>query len=420
MSKFWATFRLTYLKKVKTKSFLITTLLMILLIVGMANIDKIVDLFNGDDDDSHQVAIVTKNDTLYDTIKAQGQAIDKKVKYQHLSKEQAEQALKKDKVDYFVEVTQNQQQQLKGTLVDNKHVSDKDKMAWQTLLSQVQKGMIAQSLDLSPTELQQLQAESQVTDKLIGNKNKDGDSDESEMEDFLANIMVSAVNVIMFFIVINYANQVAMEVATEKTSRVSEMIITSVKPVTHIASKVLSVIAVAFTQLVILGVAIIASFYVFDLHQKLEQIDFEWTPLLMRLLIFSLVFFVLSIVAYIILAAILGNMTTRIEDISQSIMPMTILMLAAFYCSIFGAANPDHIIVRVMSYVPFFSPFVTVTRLSLESTPTMEGVIAVIIHIVLIFVLAWLAAKTYKNAVLTFEKGIVASFKRAFQKERHN
>ncbi|UXR80189.1 ABC transporter permease [Staphylococcus sp. IVB6218] len=416
MSKFLATFRLTYANKIKAKSFIITTLLMMLLIVGGANIDKIMGLFNGDDH-GEQVAIVTQNDSVYDAIRAQGKLIDKNIEYQHLSKEQATKALKKDKVDYVVEVTQTEQKQLKGTIIDTEHVSDKYKATWQATLSQIQKSMVAQGLDLSPTELQQLQAETQVTDKMIGESGKDGDQDVSEMEEVISSVMVSILNVLMFFIVVNYANQVAMEVATEKTSRVSEMIITSVKPVVHIAAKVLSVIAVSLTQLLVIIVTGIVSYYAFNLSEKLGKIDFEWTAHLKRLLTFGIAFFIISIISFIILAAILGNMTARIEDISQSLMPVTLLMIGAFYAGTFGAMNPEHIIVRILSYVPFFLPFVTLTRLSLPGTPTMEGIIAIVIHIVLIVVLAWLAAKTYKNAVLTFEKGIVASFKRVFQKE---
>ncbi|KIX91170.1 sodium ABC transporter permease [Staphylococcus microti] len=415
MSKFWATFRLTYGKKIKAKTFIITTIIMILVILGAANMDKIVKLFDGGDD-TKQVAIVTNNNALYDTIKAQGEAIDKDTKFEHLTKAKAEKALKNDSVDYIVEVTQNEQKQLQGTLVDTKQVSEGDKAKWQATLSQIQKSMIAQDLDLSPTELQQLQADSQVTDKVMNGTSK-GTSHVSAMEDVVASVMVSIGNVLMFFIVINYANQVAMEVATEKTSRVSEMIITSVKPTVHVLSKVLSVIAVAFTQLVIFAIAGIASYYAFDLQETLGKIDFEWTPHLMRLLLFGIAFVVLSVIAYVILATILGNLTARIEDISQTLMPLTVLMLAGFYAGFFGTMNPEHTIVRVLSYVPFFSPFVTFTRLSLESTPTMEGLIAVGIHIVLVVVLVWVAAKTYKNAVLTFEKGLVASLKRAFQKE---
>ncbi|PXA00062.1 sodium ABC transporter permease, partial [Staphylococcus pseudintermedius] len=80
-----------------------------------------------------------------------------------------------------------------------------------------------------------------------------------------------------------------------------------------------------------------------------------------------------------------------------SLMPMTFLILAAFYAGYFGSFNPDNVFIHIMSYVPFFSPFVTFSRLALTTTPTFEAIIAVIIHIVLIGVLLFLAAKSYKN-----------------------
>lgn len=120
---------------------------------------------------------------------------------------------------------------------------------------------------------------------------------------------------------------------------------------------------------------------------------------------------------YVVFAAILGNLTARIEDMGQTLMPLTMLMLASFYTGYFSAVtNPDNLFVKIMSYVPFFSPFVTFARLSIPETPTYEGIIAIVIHIVLIMVLFYFATKSYQNAVLTFEKGWWKALKRALQK----
>ena len=62
----------------------------------------------------------------------------------------------------------------------------------------------------------------------------------------------------------------------------------------------------------------------------------------------------------------------------------------------------------------------TFSRLSLSNVSTIEGIIAVIIHIVLIIVLFIIAAKTYKNSVLSFEKGWVNVLKRAFQRQNQS
>ncbi|MFP3490286.1 ABC transporter permease, partial [Staphylococcus sp. SIMBA_130] len=77
-------------------------------------------------------------------------------------------------------------------------------------------------------------------------------------------MIVYAGVLLIFFIVFNYASQVAMEIATEKTSRVIEMIITSVSPVTHILAKMAGVVSVALTQISIFIVAGIICFLVFD------------------------------------------------------------------------------------------------------------------------------------------------------------
>lgn len=76
---------------------------------------------------------------------------------------------------------------------------------------------------------------------------------------------------LMFFIVFNYATQVAMEIATEKTSRVIEMIITSVSPITHIMAKIAGIIAVALTQIVMIVVVAIICIFAFDLKRMLKD-----------------------------------------------------------------------------------------------------------------------------------------------------
>ncbi|QLK86697.1 ABC transporter permease [Staphylococcus sp. 17KM0847] len=416
MHKFWATFRLTYLKKIKAKSFIISTLIAMLVIVGAANIDKIIDFFDdGNSDD--QVAIVTQNNSLYEAVKAQNEPLHQDTTYQHLTEEKATKALKKGDIDYIIAVTETKGHQLEGTIIDTQSVSETDKLTLQSTLSQIQKTLIAQDLNLSENDLQQLEAKSKVQDKILSDKKgtKTAEPD-SESEEGISRVIVMVGNFVIFFIVMNYANQIAMELATEKTSRVSEMIITSIRPMAHILSKILAILSVAFTQLLIFAVTVVGCFYAFDLSAKLTAIDFELTPHLTRLLVFSVCFIILSVISYVILAAILGNLTVRIEDMAQSLMPMTLILIGAFYAGYFGALNPDNILVRILSYVPFFSPFVTLSRLSLVETPMIEGIIGIAIHIVLIGVLVFIAAKTYKNSVLTFEKGTIKSLKRALKK----
>lgn len=413
MRKFAATFKLTYFKKLKARSFIISTIIMMLIITGAANLDKIIKLFDGG---SENVAIVTQDNTLYQQVKGQLSVINKDVHYEKLSEDEAKKQIKQEEIDQAYDIHEDKQHALTGTILSTSSPSDSEKASLQAVLTQLQTQKIAQDLGLQGNDLQRLQSQSQINHTFI-QKSGQKNSSTSESEQSFAKLITLSGTLLMFFIVFNYAQQIATEVATEKTSRVSEMIITSVKPTTHILAKIAGVLALAFTQIIILGLTFVANYFIFDLKSMFGSFDIAITPHLTRLIVFGVVFLILGILSFVILAAILGNLTARIEDLAQSLMPMTFLIMAAFYAGYFGSFNPDNIFINIMSYVPFFSPFVTFSRLALTTTPTFEAVIAVIIHIVLIGVLLFLAAKSYKNAVLSFEKGWKNVLKRAFQRE---
>ncbi|HEC2191839.1 TPA: ABC transporter permease [Staphylococcus delphini] len=413
MRKFAATFKLTYFKKLKARSFIVSTIIMMLIITGAANFDKIIKLFDGG---SENVAIVTQDNTLYQQVKGELSVINKDVHYEKLSEDEAKKQIKQEEIDQAYVIHEDKQHALTGTILSTSSPSDNDKGTLQAVLTQLQTQKIAQDLGLQGNDLQRLQSQSQINHTFV-QKSGQENSSTSESEQSFAKLITMSGTLLMFFIVFNYAQQIATEVATEKTSRVSEMIITSVKPTTHIMAKIAGVLALAFTQIIILGLTFVANYFIFDLQSMFGSFDIAITPHLTRLIVFGVIFLILGILSFVILAAILGNLTARIEDLAQSLMPMTFLIMAAFYAGYFGSFNPDNIFINIMSYVPFFSPFVTFSRLALTTTPTFEAVIAVIIHIVLIGVLLFLAAKSYKNAVLSFEKGWKNVLKRAFQRE---
>ena len=120
-----------------------------------------------------------------------------------------------------------------------------------------------------------------------------------------------------------------MEIATEKTSRVIEMIITSVSPITHIMAKIAGVIAVALTQIVMIVVVAIICIFAFDLKRMLKvsciHESYHLASFNRRLLCM-----IIGILTYVLLAAILGSLATRIEDINQTLMPLTLFAMIAF------------------------------------------------------------------------------------------
>ncbi|WP_147630122.1 ABC transporter permease [Staphylococcus xylosus] len=412
MSKFWATFSLTYKNKVKAKSFMIFTAVVIILMLGASNINKIIDLF---DDGPDKVGVVSSNNEIYKVIKSQGNQLDEGAKFSKVSEKQARSQVKSEKLDKAYIIKLNDNQKLSGKILSKDTVSEQDKQKLKATLSTIQTQFVANSLDLSQGELKQLQAQSDVSAEVIANNAKSSNLSEAQ-KGFNTTIVYLGI-MLMFFIIFNYASQVAMEIATEKTSRVIEMIITSVSPVTHLFAKMAGVIAVALTQISIFVVVGVICFLTFDISDMLQGFKVEPNELTLQLVVVGFVSLIIGIFSYIILASILGSITSRIEDINQALMPMTLVSMIAFYISLFSVMNPDTLLVKVVSFIPLMSPFVMFVRASTPDVATWEIMVSVVLSIITIFVLLWIAVRSYKDTILSFDKGFVSSMKRIFNKK---
>lgn len=376
-----------------------------------SNMNKIIDLF---DDGPDKVGVVSSDNEIYKIIKSQGDQLDEGATFKKVSEKQAKTQVQNEKLDkaYIIKMTDDNK--LSGKILSKDTVSEQQKQKLKASLSTIQTQLVAANLNLSQGELKQLQSQSKVTSEVIADKASN--SNLSEAQKGFNTIMVYAGLMLIFFIVFNYASQVAMEIATEKTSRVIEMIITSVSPVTHILAKISGVIAVAFTQIIIFVAAGLICFFVFDISDMLKGFKIEPNELTMQISIVGIVSLIIGILSYIILAAILGSITARIEDINQALMPMTLFSMIAFYISLFSVMNPDTMLTKITSFIPLLSPFVMFVRSASPDVAVWEIVVSVILSIITIFILLWIAVRSYKNTILSFDKGFMNAMKRIFKR----
>lgn len=409
MNKFWPTFNLTYMQKVKSKSFIIMTAIFMILIFALSNIDKIIDFF---DNDSKVVAIQTDNDMIYKVLEKQYKQNDNIEKVEKVSLEKGKKGVKDEKYKRLIQVNVNGEK-VDGTIYEKGNVSESEKMTLQSTLSQMQSSLTAQKLNLSEKDLKTLNTPSDVKTEEIKTNDEKQSSDIDPKVQALNSAVVYIIIFLSFFITINYANQIGSEIATEKTTRVIEMIVTSVKPSIHVSAKILAIIAVAFTQIFFIILAIVISIFAFDLKGLFESAGVEYGPETTRIIIYGAVYLILGVVSYISLAAILGALTSRIEDLAQSMMPVTFISLAAFYIAIFSISNPDTMLVKVTSFIPMLSPMVMLLRTTSESTPEWHLLLGIVISIVTCIILLVFAAKTYRGSVLTYEKGVIKNLKNA-------
>ncbi|MCI8332603.1 MAG: ABC transporter permease [Clostridiales bacterium] len=217
---------------------------------------------------------------------------------------------------------------------------------------------------------------------------------------FYTYIMIFA----LYMVILLYGQMVAMSVATEKSSRAMEVLITSARPVAMMFGKVIAACLAGLVQLVcIFG----SAFFFFRINQS----DWGDNPIIhsifnmpAELLLYMLLFFVLGFLIYAFLYGAVGSTASKLEDINTSVMPITMLFIIAFMVVIFSmsSGNVDNIWMLICSYIPFTSPMAMFTRIAMSTVPVYEIVISIAILIGSVFGVGVLSAKIYRVGVLLY------------------
>ncbi|RIO31284.1 ABC transporter permease [Staphylococcus saprophyticus] len=407
LNKFFASFNFTYFNKLKSVSFLVTTIILVLLIIGIFNANKITDLF----DEKEKIGIITDNDSIYKNINTDKSFDKKDIKLIRTSEKDAKNKIKEDNMDYALKINLNKNT-LKGDIYSKSELSDTDKDKVKTALNNLQISLNASTLNLSKEELNILSTEAKTDNHMI-DSSKNGKNISSKEQDFQL-IFTYIIITVMFFVMLTYVNHMAMEIATEKTSRVIEMIITSITPKIHIVSKVFSIIALALTQILILLITATACYFIFDSNKIFDELGFEVTSKSLPLIIFNLIFWFIGIFSYINISSLFGSLTSRIEEVGQAITPLIFIMLGGFYIAIFNLQTPENMLVKIASYIPLLSPFTMPLRVASNSVDNTFIFISIAINIIFIIITFIIVTSTFKTSVLTFDKGILKKLKKIF------
>lgn len=405
MNKFWIIFFHTFLTKLKTKSFIVTTVITLLIIVLLANITNIIDFFNKGEE-GEKIAVIDETGVLFDPFQNQLKAIDKDIQLKKFTgdKTKADKQVQNGDFDGVL-VLSNNQENLPAAVYRSLTISNTSLLSsLENGLQQMKTQMAATQMNLSQEQLTKLYEP--VSLKKVALE-KDAKTEEELSQ---ARGLVYVLLFVIYFAVIMYANMIAMEVATEKSSRVMEILISSVPPIKQMFTKILGVGLLGLLQLALmLGVAY------FSLKQNMDSMEggffdvYGFGDVPVATLVYAFVFFLLGYFLYATLAAFLGSLVSRIEDVNQLITPMTYLLIIGFMIAMFGLVKPDATFITVTSYIPFFTPMLMFMRVGMLNLPIWEPILGIVILLVTIILFAIFGAKVYKGGVLLYGKS--SSFK---------
>ena len=218
--------------------------------------------------------------------------------------------------------------------------------------------------------------------------------------------------ILMFIIILNYASQIATEIANEKSSRVIEMIVSSIRPTQHLMAKVFAMISVSVIQVGLITAGGLIAFYFSDTSALLDQFGLETNDQTLKIVVYCIIFVILGLILYLSVAAMLGSFINRMEDLQQGLMPVTFLSMIGYFIALGGMSFADNIAITITSYFPFFTPFVMPLRLLVNDTGHMPMIIGILIMVITIITALSLAGFVYKRSVLSTESGIIKNIKR--------
>lgn len=217
---------------------------------------------------------------------------------------------------------------------------------------------------------------------------------------FYTYIMIFA----LYMVILLYGQMVATNVATEKSSRAMEVLITSAKPASMMFGKVLASCIAGLVQLIaIFGTALVFYNINKDAWGDNGMIESIFN-IPVELFGYMLIFFILGFLIYAFLYGAIGSTASKLEDINTSVMPITFLFIIGFMVVIFSmtSGSVDNTLMKVCSYIPFTSPMAMFTRICMSTVAWYETVISIAILIASTVGIGLLAAKIYRVGVLLY------------------
>ncbi|PIC69524.1 hypothetical protein CSV77_13385 [Sporosarcina sp. P16b] len=401
MREFWIIFKQSFLTKAKTKSFFITTLIMVAGIFLFANLPSIMEkvgkMMGNEEDD--RVLVVDESGVLFDRLLEHLQQNEQGISLELTedTKDQLLEQVKSEEIASFMELSFDADQTIQANYTTSSLVDQFLPSALQDALQNIQTEVKAERLSLSVEQVSELFAPIQFE------KHNISETAKSEEELNQARILVYVLMFVIYFAVIIYSSMIATEVATEKSSRVMEILISSVSPVKHMFAKVLGIGSLGIVQILVYAVSGFLAYRLSSTGEKNElSAFFSLENLEVSTLIYAVIFFLLGYFLYATLAALLGSLVSRTEDVQQMIMPMSLLIVAAFIIAATGLGNPELGYLKIASFIPFFAPLVMFLRVGMLDLPLWEPLLSIGIMVVTIFILGWFGAKVYRGGVLMY------------------
>ena len=395
MRNMWVVIKETYLRHVKSWSFffmVISPVLFLGISVGIAYLQGSSMAKND------KVAVVTTVPSV-----AEGLKNVNGVNFDYKDEASAKEAIKDEKLKGYLTIDQ-EDSVLKAVYHGETSLENGIKFAVTGTLNELQNQLNRSTASLSQEQEKRLAQTIQFTEKI---------DEAKESKKFIQTMAAGALGFFLYMILITYAGVTAQEVASEKGTKIMEVVFSSIRASHYFYARMMALFLVILTHIGIYVVGGLAAILLFKDLPFLAQsgvLDHLGDAFSLNTLLFILV----SLFMYVVLAAFLGSMVSRPEDSGKALSPLMILIMGGFFgVTALGAAG-DNLILKIGSYIPFISTFFMPFRTINGYAGGVEAWISLAITVIFAVVATGFIGRMYASLVLqTDDLGIWKTFRRA-------
>ena len=345
-----------------------------------------------------KIAVVTTVPSVEDGLKGTNG-----INFDYKDEASAQAAIKDEKLKGYLTIDQ-EDSILKAVYHGETSLEIAIKLGVTSKLNELQDQLNRSAANLSQEQEKRLEQTVNFTEKIDESK---------ENKKMIQTFAAAGLGLFLYMILITYASVTAQEVASEKGTKIMEVVFSSIRASHYFYARMLALLLVILTHIGIYVVGGLAAILLFKDLPFLAQsgiLDHLGDAFSLNTLFFILV----SLFMYVVLAAFLGSMVSRPEDAGKALSPLMILIMGGFFgVTALGAAG-DNLILKIGSYIPFISTFFMPFRTINGYAGGVEAWISLAITIAFAVIATGFIGRMYASLVLqTDDLGIWKTFKRA-------
>ena len=402
----------TFKDMIKRKSFIISTLIILVLIVIGFNIPNIINSIKGEDETEGEKALIVDSQNIFEGTLIELNNLDLyedfDIKNENITFEDIKNKIEDGDISSAIIITKNNETINLEYIVENLKMIDEIP---QELVSAI--GNIYTNLQISKLNLTQEQLTS-LSPKFSFELKQ---TEEKEVNGNVFAIML--LSLVLFYAIYFCAYQVSSSITTEKTSKIIETLVTSTTPRTIVLGKTLGIGIAGLLQIILIVAVALASANAFLPEGTLDNI-IDISQITLGLALITIIYFILGYSAYALLYALTGSTVSKPEDINSANQPVALIAVVGFYLAYFTMTNPTSKLNIFASIFPISSPFCMPFRVLMGVAEIWEIIASIVILIVTIFIIAKVSIKIYSSAILNY--GTKLSLKDIFKiyKDKNN